>query len=210
MSRPAPGRLARQLLRARSGLAMLEFALVLPVILLVGLYGAELTNMAVVRMMVSQIALSTADNASRMEQTDNSGTAPTVTETDIESVLTGAVLEGSAISLADNGRVILSSLEVKDGTTSTQIIHWQRCTGSLALDSQYGLQGETVTSMGSGANAVTADANDAVMFVEVYYRYTGLFGSTFVAPFTLHREGAFLIRDDRDLDSLSGTKTTGC
>ncbi|MGC4250454.1 MAG: pilus assembly protein TadE [Sphingobium sp.] len=199
------------LARDRQGIAMTEFALVLPVLLVLGMYGAEIAYMTITHMKVSQIALSVADNAARMEQSDNSGTSPTVTEADVNSVLTGAQLEGEGISLAAKGKVILSSLEVKSGTTDTQYIHWQRCTGDLAATSAYGTEGSTVTSLGSGSTKGTAPSGSAVMFVEVYYRYTGLFGDLFVSPTTFHQEGAFLMRDDRDLASgLTGTKTAAC
>ncbi len=193
------------------GIAVTEFALILPVILVLGLYGAEIANETVTHMKVSQIALSAADNAARMEQSDNSGTAPTVTEADINSVLTGATIEGEGIGLSTNGKVIVSSLEIKSGTTNTQYIHWQRCTGSLSASSAYGKEGSTVTSMGGGSTTVTAPSGEAVMFVEVYYKYTGLFGTMFVNSPTFHQEAAFLVRDDRNLTSgLSGTKTASC
>ena len=49
------------------------------------------------------------------------------------------------------------------------------------------------------------------MFVEVYYRHTGLFGSMFIKPMVFHQEAAFLIRDDRNLtNGLSGTATATC
>lgn len=195
----------------KQGLAVTEFALILPIILVLGLYGAEIANETITQMKVSQIALSVADNAARMEQSDNSGTAPTVTEADVNSALTGATIEGEGISLAANGKVIISSLEIKSGTTATQYIHWQRCTGSLSASSAYGTEGTIVSDMGSGSTTVTAPSGEAVMFVEVYYKYSGLFGTMFVDSPTIHQEAAFLVRDDRNLTSgLSGTKTAGC
>lgn len=193
------------------GMALTEFALILPIVLVLGLYGAEIANETITQMKVSQIALSVADNAARMEQSDNSGTAPTVTEADINSVLSGATIEGEGISLATNGKVIISSLEIKSGTTSTQYIHWQRCAGALSASSAYGTEGTSVSSMGSGSTTVTAPAGEAVMFVEVHYKYSGLFGTMFVSSPVIRQEAAFLVRDDRNLtNGLSGTKTALC
>ena len=59
----------RPLLRlasARSGVAMLEFALALPIVIGVGAYGLEVSNLALLNLRVSQIALNLADNASRV------------------------------------------------------------------------------------------------------------------------------------------------
>lgn len=209
-------RLARRPWRlGTEALALTEFALVLPVITVLGMYGAEIANETTTHMKVSQIALSVADNASRMEQTGNTGVSPNVTETDINSVLTGATIEGQSISLSSRGRVILSSLEVKSGTT--QYIHWQRCIGSVKTASAYGVQGATVTSMGSSSTKATAPTDSlqvsdgaAVMFVEVYYTYNGLFGTMFVNAPVWHQEAAFLVRDNRDLSVVSGTTTAAC
>jgi len=203
---------AIRLRASRSGLAAVEFALALPILMTLGMYGAEIAYMASVNMQVSQIAQSVADNASRMEQTNNSGVTPTVTETDIDSVMEGAVEQGRTIDLEEHGRVILSSLE-KDSATGKQFIHWQRCTGKLEAVSAYGddmsqngLSGKSINGMGMGATKISANSGSAVMFAEVYYDYRGLFGSMFVKPTRFREEAAFLIRDIRNLTpGVAGT-----
>jgi Flp pilus assembly protein TadG len=189
----------------RSGVAAVEFALCLPLMIGLGMYGMEVAYMASVNMQISQIALSVADNASRLEQTDNSGVTPTVTESDIDSVMDGALREGKSIDLQENGRVILSSLE-KDATTGKQYIHWQRCSGELDKASAYGDEDENnglgakqLTGMGASGSQVTANDGSAVMYAEVYYKYPGLFGTMFTKNMMMKHEAAFLIRDQRNL-----------
>jgi Flp pilus assembly protein TadG len=198
------GRLGH-LRRHTSGAAAVEFALILPVFLVLGLYGTEVANMTVANLQVSQIALSVADNASRLGQTDNSGVTPTITEADVDGVLYGALQQGTALGFATRGRVILTSLE-KDATTGKQYIHWQRCRGSLARTSAYGNDGllngltsAVITGLGAGTQKVTANTGSAVMFAEVYYQYRGIIGSMYVGTITMKREAAFIIRDDRNL-----------
>jgi Flp pilus assembly protein TadG len=201
--------LLRRLRGDTSGVSIIEFGAAMPVLLVIGLYGIEMANLSIASLQVSQIAMSTADNASRLEQSSTSSVSPTVTETEVNSVLTGAVQEGKGISLSTKGKVIVSSLELN--SSSKQYIHWQRCTGSLSATSAYGVEGAVVTGLGTTGKQVTAASGMAVMFVEVYYRQTGLFGSMFVKPMTLHQEAAFLIRDARNLTAgLSGTKTATC
>lgn len=208
-------RLARRaaaLRESRSGVAMTEFALVLPILMAFGMYGLEIAYMASIEMQVSQLAVSVADNASRMEQTNNSGVTPSVTEADIDSVMDGAISQGSSFKLSDNGRIILTSLE-KDATTSKQYIHWQRCRGSLAKSSAYGnqtnkngLTGTPLTGMGPTGKRITAATGSAVMFAEVYYKYKGIFGDMFVKNKTFKGEAAFLIRDIRNVTGgVTGT-----
>lgn len=188
----------------KDGVSTVEFGLVLPVFVILGLYGTEIAHMATVSMTVSQIATSVADNASRLGQTDNSAVTPTVTEADIDSVMNGAIAQGAAIGLEVHGRVILSSLE-RDGASGKQYIHWQRCAGDLDRESRYGddgarsgLSGTALAGMGRNA-LVRADAGKSVMYVEVYYEYQPLFAS-FVSEGTVFRqEAAFMTRDDRSI-----------
>ncbi|MEJ2459168.1 MAG: pilus assembly protein TadE [Novosphingobium sp.] len=177
---------------------MIELALAIPVMLSLGLYGTELAYMTIVNMEVSQIAISVADNASRLGQTDNSSVTPTVKEIQIDSVMAGALVEGNSFNFNANGRIILSSLE-KDGTTGNQYIHWQRCSGDLGVNSAYGTALTTLGGMGPSTHLIKATSKSAVMFVEVYYKYKPLFGTIFVGDTMFSREAAFIVRDNRNL-----------
>ncbi|MDE2561304.1 MAG: pilus assembly protein [Sphingomonadales bacterium] len=213
-------RFARGLAESTSGVAMIEFAMAVPVLALLGMGGAELANITLDEMKVSEIALSTADNASRLGQTDNSAVAPTISESDVDSVMQGANDAGASIGLANHGRVILSSLE-KDPATGKQYIHWQRCIGAGGQKSRYGndqmnngLHLGQIFGMGRAGNQVSAPSTtQAVMYVEVYYDYQPLFGTMFTnligMPATIGKEAAFLVRDGRDLTpGLTGTVAT--
>lgn len=202
----------RSLRRAKSGVSMVEFAISLPILVSLGMYGTELAYMALVRLQVSELALSVADNAARLGQTDNGSVTPTVSEDQVDSVMTGALRQGESIDFEQNGRVILSSLEY-DAATERQYIHWQRCSGELGRESDYGndttkngLVGDEITALGQPGRTVTAPPNSAVMFVEVFYRYDGLFGTMFTDRPVFKQEAAFIVRDDRNLaPGVTGT-----
>ena len=201
--------------RATSGVAAIEFGFMLPILMTAGMYGTELAYMGTINMRISQLALEVGDNAARMEQTNNSSVAPTVTEADINQVMTGAQKEGLSFNFNPNGKVILTSLE-KDPSTGKQFIHWQRCTGSLVRASAYGnnttqngLNGAALTGMGQSGAQITAPSNLAVMYVEVFYQYTPLFGNLFVGTKQFKQEAAFIVRDIRDLQNASSPKGTG-
>lgn len=204
---------ARRLLRSTSGISMIEFGLILPVFLSLGLFGAEIAYMTTVNMQVNQIAVSVADNASRLGQTDNSSVTPTVTEADIDSVMQGALHQGENFNFQEQGRIILSSFE-RDSDTNKQFIHWQRCSGDLDKESDYGepmdgLTGDEILALGKAGKEVTVEAGMAVMFVEVYYRYEGLFSPMFIDDLVFKQEAAFLIRDDRNLMNSNEPGITG-
>lgn len=194
----------RRLLADRSAVSILEFAFVLPVLLTLGLFGAEIARMASTNMRVSQIAISVADNASRLGQTDNSGVQPTITEANVDAILGAAMRDGAAINLQSQGRIILSSLEY-DAGQDRQFIHWQRCRGDRRTASSYGpedpnLTGTPITGMGTVDHRITAQTGQSVMFVEIVYTYDSLFDNPFgTGNKTLRKEAAFLTRDDRNL-----------
>lgn len=215
LRKPSGLRRLSRLLRDCSGVAAIEFAMVLPVLTGLGMYGIEIANMAMINMQVSQMAVAVADNASRLQQTNNNVTAPTLTVTDVDSVMVGAVFQGRSFDFAAKGRVILSSLE-RHGVSGKQFIHWQRCIGNGAFQSAYGndstkngLNGPVLTSMGRGANKVTSTGGIAVMFAEVYYDYEGIFGDMFVDRTTIRQEAAFIVRDARDLRASNLPGLTG-
>lgn len=121
----------------RRGVAMLEFALSLPIVLAIGLYGIEISNLALANMKVSQIALALADNASRVG-VDNGLAQQQLREFDINDVLQATRLQSNDLKLTTNGRITVSSLEESGGV---QRIHWQRCLGlqkGTDYDSSYG------------------------------------------------------------------------
>ncbi len=209
----------RTLCRASGGTALLEFALSLPIITTIGMFGLEIAYLAVVNLQLSQISILVADNASRLGQSSTSSIAPSVTAAEVSSILNGALKQGEMVKLGANGRVILSSLEYSSADAK-QYIHWQRCIGQLQRQSDYGndgtnnglTEGKPLGSIGNGAQKITAPTDSAVMFVEVFYDYKGLFGTLFVQNKVMKREAAFIVRDNRDLTSgLSGTDSaTAC
>lgn len=191
----------RQLYSNRSGVAMTEFALGAPVLMLAGLYGVEQANFVLVNMKINQLATHLADNASRIGDTSQLKNRK-IYESDINDVIVGAQLQaGKSINVYKYGRVFISSLEV-DATTNKQYIHWQRCRGAKAVVSGYGKQGDKVSGMGPKSGEITAEAGDAVIFVEVRYTYQPLIAGAVIANKEIKAIAAFNVRDSRDLTQI--------
>lgn len=216
----------RALGRDRSGLAMLEFAFALPVVMGVGAYGLEITNLALLNLRVSQIALSLADNASRV---GGSMATQQLREADVNDVLQAARYQGTSIGLTTNGRITLSSLEnVQQSydTAPVQRIHWQRCIGIKSgtgydTDPAYATaitDGSTATAandgvlapsgMGDSGTMINAPAASGVMFVEVNYLTKPLFGTWLTAPARIHYIASFIVRDKRDYSQIFNPSPT--
>jgi hypothetical protein len=189
---------------AQDGVAMVEFAYSLVVIVPLFLGGIELSNYVTTKMRVSQLALHVADNASRIG-IDSLLAKPRITEAQINDLFTGAQLQSGTLDLAANGRVILSSLERMPNDTK-HMIRWQRCFGSLDWDSSYGDAGDDkIVAMGPATNQVTAPQDTGVMFVEIAYQYKPLFlSNAMFADRKIHETAAMVVRDDRDYPGPGG------
>lgn len=188
----------------RRGVAMLEFALALPVVLPIGLYAVELCNFGIAQLRLSQSTLALADNISRVGVDTNMATQQ-LREADINEVVEGLRQQAKSLSLTANGRVTISSLETKNGA---QWIHWQRCVGTKSgpgYDSSFGLAGDGGTSgsgftgMGIGGTKVVAPNNSAVIFVEINYDYQPLISPYFLGTRKLQQTASFIVRDNREL-----------
>ena len=205
----------RRLRDDASGVSIVEFALILPILIVIGFWGVETANFAIANLRVSQIAALTADNAGRVRTS--------IDETDITELLTGAKMVGTGIDFANRGRIILSDLEMNTSDNTKQWIRWQRCSGLKSVTSSYGVPkkstGTTITDateatapsdqtksvttngtattaggMGPAANQVAASSGTAVMFVEVVYDYKPLITDKFLGARTIRSVSAFNVR----------------
>ena len=193
--------LLRRLRRDARGLALTEFALMLPIFIILMITGAEITNYTVVRMRVSQLALHIADNAARM----GNGTMvqqKTINEADILDVFAGADLQAAALDLKTRGRVILSDLEPQaiPNTNDRYRIRWQRCYGTRAHASTWGSAGEqNKVGMGPIGHLSKAQDNNATMFVEIFYVYKPLVWPALAPSPEMTEFASMSVRDRRDL-----------
>lgn len=183
-----------------NGVAIIEFAIALPVLLILVLVGLETANYAIAIQRVSQIAAVVADTASRG--------AVAIDDKQINEIMTGAKMIGAPIDFAQNGRIILSDLEQSTSNTARQWIRWQRCSGAKQVVSSYGLPttmaSSTMASMGPPANQIAAQAGAAVMFVEVVYDYQPLVGRSVIGTPTVRSTSAFNVRQRDNYELTTG------
>lgn len=190
-----------------SGVSMVEFALALPLVMLVAVGGLECANVALAHLRVSQIATTTADTSARvLTQMD---------ETDIEEAFAGVDLMGRRIDFANRGRVVLSAIEPngQTGGNAGQKITWQRCYGSLAVNPRYGRQNAGATNatlrdgLGPTGRKITAAAGTNVMFVEVTYQYQPLIYDVLNVG-QIRYEAAFNVRERTSYGITNTTSRT--
>jgi Flp pilus assembly protein TadG len=205
---PCTALILNRLRRDQRGVAFIEFAYSLPLFLAMALIGLELTNYVTTRMRISQIALHIADHAARMGE-GTVLTAKTVSEQQINDVLTGAGLQGGSLNLYTRGRVILTSLEpmANPNTNSRYKITWQRCRGAQAHASAYGSTGDTnLTGIGPATRQVTSPDNSATMFVEIFYRYQPIIAGIYAPNLEFSEIASMTVRERRDLSQIYNTE----
>ena len=191
-----------------SAVALVEFAFSLPLLMVFMSSGLELVNYVIAVKRIGEISVMVADNASRMGA-QSANTNKPISEAEINDVFIGADLQGSGLNLSANSRIILSSLQ--QNATGGQTIKWQRCFGTLAHASSYGVQGDGASNnsfpgMGPASNRVTASAGTAVMVVEVTYRYRRLVPIIQLPLRDITETTAFNVRDSRDLTQVYNTE----
>lgn len=194
------------------GVALIEFAITLPlfVILLTG--GLELTSLALTHLQLNRTAETMADNASRVRMQ--------MDEFDISQIFEGVELQGESIDLATKGRVVISSIEDngKLGSARGQKIRWQRCTGAKVKAPRYGREGKGASDnslkdgIGPPGRRIAAQPGTAVMHAEVVYDYEPQIFSGVFAPHEIRYETAFNVRerDELGISNVKGRPVKGC
>lgn len=206
-------RFAARLRGCRSGLAFVEFAMSLPVVVTLGLVGMETANLAMAHLRVSNIAVLASDNAARVRDA--------IDEAHVIELLTGAKMTGNNIQFRQNGRIILSSVEPNaagaGGTSTGQWIRWQRCDGAKQVVSRYGPQDTGRTSavlqaVGPPGNQITSAEGTAVMLVEVEYDYQPIVSDAIFGTRLIRYESAFNVRQrvNQAITNAGGVTPRNC
>lgn len=196
-----------QLRRDQSGLAAVEFALSMPILIPLIMMGAEVSNMAFTTQKLADLATQTADNISRY--------TPAITEAQISDTFEGMKLMTDSIDFRNRGRIIVSSvmpIVASNGTITDQQIRWQRCSGKLSVTSSYGASGASLgtTGMGPTGRKVAALSNAELIFVEVRYTYKPLISSAFMGTPTLSALSSVVVRDRSDNVPTTGGTVSSC
>ena len=163
-----------QFLRAQQGVAMVEFALALPLLMTVFLGTVEVTRYILITQKVEKLAHTVSDVTAQSK---------TVTNASLNQVVVAASDIMKPYSMNTNGRIIVSSLYRAPSATNG-VVNWRyQGGGTLSATSKLGLEGATA----SMPSAFTFEERENIIAAEVYYRFSPLVTSAFFGTTTIYR-----------------------
>lgn len=150
-------RLLRRFAADRQGIALVEFAAVLPVLVLMLFGGFETTRYILLQLKLDRTATSVADLVSQLEG---------VSEAQITDIYSAAGDIMQPFDIGGEGRVIISNVYRPDSDPA--VVQWQRMSsGGLASTSQIGAEGADATL----PNGLSLAVGEDVIVAEAFYQY---------------------------------------
>jgi hypothetical protein len=155
-----------------AGNVAVEFALTLPVLMLLMLGSAEMARFVILHQKVDRIAVTTSDLVARAE---------TIKESELQDIFAAAEFVARPFDLPNLGVVIVSAI-INTGSGAT--VAWQRSGGGSATHtSQIGSEG--------GVATLSADFDvregETAIIAEVFYDFEPFLSELIVEPQTLYR-----------------------
>jgi Flp pilus assembly protein TadG len=167
----------KRLFGDRSGNALIETALTMPILVLIILGGVEISRYVLLHQKLDRVAASIGDLVAQAE---------TISATDVDNLFEAAKFVLKPFSLGDNGAVVVSSIGATDGDPAT--VRWRRSGGgTLAATSELGAVGSDATL----PQGFTVPSGDSTIVAEVFYDYTPWLFSGVTSPSRLYHRALF-------------------
>jgi Flp pilus assembly protein TadG len=156
-----------------TGNVAVEFALTLPVLMLLMLGSAEMARFVILHQKVDRVAVTMSDLVARAE---------TIKESELDDIFGAADLVAQPFDLRNLGIVIVSAVTNEDGSGAR--IAWQRRgDGAASHASQIGTQGAAATLYAD----FQVRQGETAIIAEVFYDFEPFLSELIVEPQTLYR-----------------------
>lgn len=156
-----------------AGNVAVEFALTLPVLMLLMLGSVEMARFVILHQKIDRVAVTTSDLVARAE---------TINESELADIFEATDFVAQPFDLPSLGIVIVSAITNEDGSGAT--VAWQRSGGGAASHtSQIGTQGGAATLSGD----FEVREGETAIIAEVFYDFEPFLSELIVQPQTLYR-----------------------
>jgi hypothetical protein len=160
--------------RNQRGVAALEFALMLPILMVMLLGAMDVTRYMLYQQKVDRIAFTVTDLVTQSQS---------VTTAKMNDIALAAAQIMQPFAFGASGVIIVSSI-YKDPNQAYPVIRWQYTGGgTLARGSKIGNVNGTPTL----PNGLTLNDKDNVIITESYYRFTPLFNSGYTPETDIYK-----------------------
>ncbi len=163
---------ARAVADCQRGVAMVEFALILPLLVLVTFGGFEMTRYILLNQKLDKAASSVADLTAQEK---------TLAQSDVDVILDVTPQLLAPFEYTTNGRTIVTS--VSHHTVGGTTVNWQRGTGALPATSQIGTPGGYATMP---AGFIMQDG-ETVISTEIFYQFQAVVMPRMLPQRTLYK-----------------------
>lgn len=171
-------RAAARLLRSCRGSVAAEFAMAMPIIIMIALGGVEIARYVLLHQKLARTAVTMADLVSQAEE---------LSESELTQLYSAVTHVMEPFDVGARGVVILSSISAGGGSPAR--VAWQRSGGG-------GLAGQSSRFGGEAGDAALPDGfvvrdGESVVTAEVFYDYAPLFTAGLVSTGTLYHRAMF-------------------
>jgi len=170
----------------QEGIAAVEFALCLTILLLFFLGSVELTRYILIVQKVEGIAAAVADVTTQADPNSAPLTVSTMSQ------LLGAAQDMmNPYAFGASGFIIVS--DVTQAGANNPVVNWQYCGagGTLSATSRIGTHNGVAATLPSGFSMV---AGEEVVIAEVFYNFTPITVQNIVSSATLYRTAVYMPR----------------
>jgi Flp pilus assembly protein TadG len=152
---------------SKKGVAAVEFALTLPMLIMLLLGVGDGSYYLLVNEKVDRIAYTVTDMVTQYKS---------ITKANIEDIFAGASLLMSPFPFASKGYVVVSSYYLASGNTNITLCWNMSSTTDASVASDITISGATLVL--PNGQSLTINPNENVIISEVYYNFTPMFLSS--------------------------------
>jgi Flp pilus assembly protein TadG len=169
--------LLQRFIRAEGGIAVVEFAIVLPVLMTLFYGTVEITRYILITQKVEKLAHSVADMTAQEQ---------VASKVALDQVMAAAsdIMEPFDMT---NGTIFITAMYLAPGTTTPKVTWRYQGGGAYSATSQMGTVGGTATVPAG----FTFDDRENLIAAEVYYQFSPLISSQFFGTTTVYRSAYY-------------------